>query len=227
MDQLASFLARYAYWGLLLGIAAENLGLPFPGEVLVLLAGAMASRAHLNFFAIAAATACGAMLGDHGSYLIGRKGGGYLLNRYCRLTLCSRDCGAAAERFFHRFGAWMVTLARFVPGVGTFATPFAGMSGMAYGKFLLADWIGAILWAVFLAALGTQLGSALAWVLDSVLRFGGIAIVTLAAAFVLVVVRRVRKVRRHGLLTLPSDLTQSQGRLETQAPLCSAPHLRR
>lgn len=208
MEQLAFFLTRHAYWGLLVGIVAENLGLPLPGEILVLLAAALANQAGLSLPSIIFVAALGAMLGDHGSYLIGRRGGRQLLNAYCHTTLCSRDCGLMAGRFFHRFGIWAVTLARFVPGLRTFATPFAGMSCMAYGKFLVADAVGAISWAALLTALGARLGPTLAEILGRVIRFGGITFVVLALALALTLIFRVRKVRKQGFLTVSEKTSQ-------------------
>ncbi len=117
MANLTSFLARYAYWGLLAGIIGENLGIPLPGEVLILVAAALAPQAGLSLLGIVLVAGLAAMVGDHGSYLIGRGGGARLLNVYCRATLCSSDCGHMVTRFFQRFGAWTVALARFVPGL--------------------------------------------------------------------------------------------------------------
>ena len=208
MEHLASFVTRYAYWALLVGIVGENLGLPLPGEVLVLLAAAMARQAGLSLSSIIWVAAIGAMLGDHGSYLLGRKGGKSLVNAYCHLTLCTKDCAPSAVRFFGRFGIWAVTLARFVPGLRAFATPFAGMSRMTYGKFLVADSVGATLWAAVVTALGVWFGPLLSEILGQVIRIGGIALGALATALVVVFVLRIRSVRRHGILTLSADAPQ-------------------
>ncbi len=205
MEQLASFLTRYAYWALLVGIVGENLGLPLPGEILVLLAAAMATEAGLSLSSIILVATLGAMLGDHGSYLVGRKGGSRLLNAYCLLTLCPRDCGPMAGRFFRRFGIWTVTLARFVPGFRTFATPFAGMSRMSYAKFMIADSVGAAFWAGIFTALGARFGPPLAAILARVIRFGGIAFAILAASLALTLILRIRKARKQGILTVPED----------------------
>jgi membrane protein DedA with SNARE-associated domain len=208
MEQLAFFLTRYAYWGLLVSIVAENLGLPLPGEILILLAAAMANQAGLSLSGIIWVAALGAILGDGGSYLIGRRGGRQLLNAYCHATLCSRDCGLMAGRFFQRFGIWAVTLARFVPGLRAFAAPFAGMSRMAYGKFLVADSIGAILWAVIVTALGARFGPALTEILGRVMRFGAITFVVLALALAFTLIIRLRKVRKQGFLTVSEKTSQ-------------------
>jgi membrane protein DedA with SNARE-associated domain len=201
MEYLVSFLTRHAYGALLLGVVGENLGLPLPGEIFVLLAAAMVNQVGLSLSSIVLVAALGAMLGDHGSYLIGRKGGRQLLSVYCHATLCSRDCGSMAGRFFQRFGGWTVVLARFVPGLRAFAVPFAGMTQMSYWKFAVADFAGAVSWATLITGLGAVFGSALANVLNRIIRFGAILFLLLVAALALTIVFRLRRVRRHGVLT--------------------------
>ena len=110
-----------------------------------------------------------------------------------------------AGRFFQRFGIWTVTLARFVPGLRAFATPFAGMSRMPYGKFLIADSVGAISWAALVTALGARFGPALLEVLGRVIRIGGTAAILVGAALGLTLIIRIRHVRKHGILTTTRD----------------------
>jgi membrane protein DedA with SNARE-associated domain len=222
MHQAVLLLARYAYLGLLVGVAAENAGVPFPGEILVLLVAATASQAGLNFFTVFLVTVLGATVGDHGSYLIGRRGGRHFVNTYCRLTLCSHDCEEKANRFFHRSGVWMVTLARFVPGVGTFATPFAGMSRMPYRKFLIADLIGATLWAACFTLLGSELGAAMAGALDQLIRLGGMTIAAIMVCFALMIAMRVWRVGKYGILTVSADMAEPRESLKPKESLASA-----
>lgn len=208
MEDLASFLTRYAYLALFVGIVGENLGLPLPGEILVLLAAAVAAQAGLTLSGIILVAALGAMLGDHGSYVIGRKSGGRLLNAYCHATLCPRNCGLKAEGFFNRFGIWTVTLGRFLPGLRTFAAPFAGVSRMPYGKFLAADLLGAAVWAATFTILGVRFGPPLAAILGRVIRFGGIVFAILVASLALTLGMRVRKARRQGILTVSDGVAR-------------------
>ncbi len=202
MESLASFLTQYAYWGLSAGIAAESLGLPLPGEILILLAVAMAPQAQLSLLGIVSVTVIAAMVGDQGSYLIGRVGGSRLVNIYCRATLCPRDCGHIVTRFFQRFGGWTLVLSRFVPGLRAFAIPFAGMTRMSYWKFLIADLAGVILWATLITALGVAFGRALTDVFRRILHFGAVGVLLLVFVLAVATIWRIRKVQRTGILTV-------------------------
>lgn len=205
MESLASFLTQYAYWGLSAGIAAESLGLPLPGEILLLLAVAMAPQAQLSLFGIISVTVIAAMVGDQGSYLIGRVGGSRLINIYCRATLCPRDCGHIVTRFFQRFGGWTLVLSRFVPGLRAFAIPFAGMTRMSYWKFLIADLAGVILWATLITAVGAAFGRALTDVFRRILHFGAVGVLLLVFVLAVATIWRIWKVQRTGVLTVGRD----------------------
>ena len=205
MESLASFLTQHAYWGLSAGIAAESLGIPLPGEILILLAVAMAPQAQLSLIGIVSVTVIAAMTGDHGSYVIGRSGGSRLVNIYCRATFCSRDCGNIVTRFFQRFGGWTLVLSRFIPGLRAFAIPFAGMTRMSYWKFLIADLMGVILWATMIVSLGAAFGRALTDIVHQILHFGSVGVLLLVFVLAVTNIWRIRKVRREGILMLDPD----------------------
>lgn len=60
--------------------------------------------------------------------------------------------------FFDRYGNKALVLGRFVPVVRTFVTVVAGVSGMGRRQFFTWSFIGAVLWASGVTALGYLLG---------------------------------------------------------------------
>lgn len=126
---------------------AENVGLPLPGELLVVAAAYLAPDVGLSRWKILLAAALGAFLGDNLSYWLGRKGGRKLINFYCKATVCPRECAERACRFLARFGVVSVALARFFVGIRAVASPAAGMTKMSWTRFALSDAAGALLWA--------------------------------------------------------------------------------
>jgi rhodanese-related sulfurtransferase len=59
---------------------------------------------------------------------------------------------AKTEGYFEHRGPSTLVISKFVPGLNTVAPPIAGELGMPYGKFLVYDLAGILLWAA--AALG-------------------------------------------------------------------------
>jgi membrane-associated protein len=63
-----------------------------------------------------------------------------------------------AEAYYRKQGAFALILGRFVPIVRTFAPIFAGVVKLDYKKFVLFNFIGAVLWITSLTLIGYFLG---------------------------------------------------------------------
>src|SRR5579872_1049247 len=73
---LVDAIERYGYLAVLLAIAIESAGIPFPGETTLILAAVYAGTGgHLSIAGVIVAAATGAILGDNLGYTVGRKGG--------------------------------------------------------------------------------------------------------------------------------------------------------
>lgn len=142
-------LAVYLTVGLVVGV--ESLGVPLPGEIVLVAAAVMASRHELEvspgWIAVAATT--GAVVGDSIGYGVGRRYGMDLFAWAGRKM--PRHFGPshlrAAERLFARWGVLAVFFGRFVALLRIFAGPLAGALRMHYPRFLVANVLGATCWA--------------------------------------------------------------------------------
>ncbi|MEP7191182.1 MAG: DedA family protein, partial [Roseiflexaceae bacterium] len=72
---LQNLLATYGYIVVALGILIESMGIPLPGETLLLLGAAYAGAGHMNIWGVILAAAIGAIVGDTIGYSIGARGG--------------------------------------------------------------------------------------------------------------------------------------------------------
>ncbi|MEU3900873.1 DedA family protein [Streptomyces sp. NPDC045251] len=140
--------AVYAVVGLV--IALESLGIPLPGEI-ILVSAALLSSQHggIDPLVLGACASAGAVIGDSIGYAIGRKGGRPLLARLGKKFPKHFSEGhiATAERSFQKWGMWAVFFGRFVALLRIFAGPLAGVLRMPYWKFLIANVLGGIVWA--------------------------------------------------------------------------------
>ncbi|MEV0641439.1 DedA family protein [Streptomyces sp. NPDC050619] len=140
--------AVYALVGLVIGL--ESLGIPLPGEIILVSSALLASQhGEIDPVILGACASAGAIIGDSIGYAIGRKGGRPLLAWLGRKFPKHFSEGhiATAERSFEKWGMWAVFFGRFVALLRIFAGPLAGVLRMPYWKFLIANVFGGILWA--------------------------------------------------------------------------------
>ncbi|MDN5916806.1 MAG: DedA family protein [Pseudonocardia sp.] len=142
-------LVVYLLTGVVIGL--ESLGIPLPGEIVLVSAALLSSRPGLdvNPLWVGAAGSVGAIVGDSIGYAIGRRYGmplfGWLGRRFPKHFGPAHV--AVAERVFGRWGMWAVFFGRFVALLRIFAGPLAGALKMPYPKFLAANVAGGICWA--------------------------------------------------------------------------------
>lgn len=202
MTTLSHLLQAIPAWAVCLVIAAvimtESLGVPFPGETVLIAATLLSSQHQLSVAPqwIAISGSAGAIIGDSIGFAIGRRYGLALFDRIARRfpRHVNPDRLAGAQRFVGRHGAWAVFFGRFVALLRIFAGPLAGSMAMPYPRFLLANAAGGIVWATtttyLLYRLGTVAGT---WLT----RFSWIGLAVAAAAgIVIILVVRRRVVRR-------------------------------
>ena len=132
-------------------IALESMGIPLPGEVILVSAALLASRQDLEISAVwvAVAASAGAIFGDSIGYLAGRRWGYRMFDilgrRFPRHA--GPDHLSYARHVFARYGVWAVFFGRFVALLRIFAGPVAGALRMPYPRFLAANATGGLIWA--------------------------------------------------------------------------------
>jgi membrane protein DedA with SNARE-associated domain len=132
-------------------VGVESLGIPLPGEIILVSAALMSSHHDLavNPVGVGAAAVIGAVVGDSIGYTIGRRFGMPLFDRLGRRFPKHFGPGhvALAEKMFNRWGARAVFFGRFIALLRIFAGPLAGALKMPYPRFLAANVAGGICWA--------------------------------------------------------------------------------
>ncbi|MER5743111.1 DedA family protein [Streptomyces sp. NPDC059913] len=177
-------------------IGLESLGIPLPGEI-VLVSAALLAAGHdgINPWVLGACASAGAVIGDSIGYAIGRKGGRPLLARLGRRF--PKHFGEAqialAERSFDKWGMWAVFFGRFIALLRIFAGPLAGVLHMPYWRFLTANVLGGIVWAGGTTAVVYSVGVvAEAW-LKRFSYLGLVAAVLVGITSMLIVRSRAKK----------------------------------
>jgi membrane protein DedA with SNARE-associated domain len=179
-----------------LGILVESAGVPFPGEALLLAAGAWAAARHHSILLVVLFGFAGATAGADIGYALGHHGGRPFVERFGSIFRIRPEHIARSELFFARHGDKAVLGARFIIGLRTWGSMLAGMARMPFWRFQLFSAIGGLLWASIIGALGYLLGSNLA-LLEALIRDLGVGGLVILFLIVLVlVVARERAARQ-------------------------------
>ncbi len=158
IQTLQQFLGQWGYPVVFLFVMIESLGIPFPGETMLLLGAFFAASGHLSIYGVIAAAAAGAIIGDNLGYWIGHKGGRPLLQRYGKYVFVKEERLNKAERFFERHGDKTVFFGRFISLLRTWAAFLAGVNRMRWRTFLFYNAAGGILWSILYGIIGYFIG---------------------------------------------------------------------
>jgi membrane protein DedA with SNARE-associated domain len=187
---LMDLVARYGLWAVGVVVACESLGIPVPGET-VLIAAALYSgltgTPEIGF--IIAAAAVGAIVGDNLGFLLGRRFGVPLLRRYGPRIGIGPEKIRLGRYLFDRFGAGVVFMGRFFAWLRSIAAFLAGTNEMSWPVFLAANAAGGILWAVLFGGGAYVLGQRM----QSLSSEAAVAGVVLAVAALVAVTLALRR----------------------------------
>jgi membrane protein DedA with SNARE-associated domain len=177
---------------LFLLVMAESGGVPVPGETALITGAVLASQGQLKIELVIPIAAMGAIVGDNLGYLIGRKGGRWLLERPGRFHRERLRVLQIGEPFFERHGPKAVFFGRFLLGLRVWASWLAGATRMPWRSFVFWNACGGICWATGVGLLAYFLGHSANNALQA---FGlyGLAALLLAVGAVFLTHRRHRR----------------------------------
>jgi membrane-associated protein len=191
---LSDFFARYGYWVVFFGVMLENIGVPVPGETVLLFAGFLAFQGKIHILPAILTAMAGATTGASLGYSLGWYGGPSIVNRFLRRFPRLRKRYDDAQKMFLKHGQWAVFAARFITGLRIFAGLVAGVLRMPFLIFLFFSFAGAVCWALVIGYVGFLFGSSWDRLVSFVGHMDRIALVIIGGvAVVLFLVHRVRR----------------------------------
>ena len=193
---LASILdvSHVGYPLLYLMVMAESAGFLVPGETALITAAVLASQGKLEIELVIALAATAAIVGDNIGYVIGRKGGRWVLERPGRFYRQRQEVLRIGEPFFERHGSKAVFFGRFLLGLRVWASWLAGITRMHWRSFVLWNALGGICWATSVGLIAYFLGHSAG---NAIKTFGlyGLAAALVGIASLLWLHRRQRRRR--------------------------------
>jgi membrane protein DedA with SNARE-associated domain len=184
-------LTTYGYWAVFALVGLESLGIPLPGETILISAGIYAGHTHrLSVWVIFLMAAGAAIIGDNIGFWIGDRGGYRLLRKYGRYIRFDEAKIKVGRYVFDRYGGPVVFFGRFVSVLRTYAAFLAGTNRMRWRTFLTFNAAGGIVWSAVYAFGSYGLG-------DSLRKASGTINIALGAVAVVGIVGAILVIRQH------------------------------
>jgi len=179
--QLVAILSSLGYFSIFLLIALESLGLPLPGETVLVGAAIYAGQTHqLNIILIVFAAASGGALGGTIGFWLGRIFGPQLTEKYGPYIGLTPRRIVLGEYLFKKWGGWIIFFGRFVALLRVLAAILAGLNHFDPLRFFIFNAAGALLWSIIFGCGGYFFGSAIhqiagpaGWVILMAVMIGG------------------------------------------------------
>jgi membrane-associated protein len=198
-QQVLAFVSSYGY-AFLFGVSlAENvflLGFIMPGDLAVVLGGALASRGYLDLVKVVVAVIVGLLFGSSFSFWLGRRGGPSLAARWEARLAGGRPHLRTVEDYFSEHGAKTVFLASFITGIKNVVPVAAGASRMSFPRFIFYSAAGSTVRTLALVAIGYAFGANLERAARMMGSVNGFAMAVVGGCALLFVGMRWAKTRR-------------------------------
>jgi len=207
MSDIEHLISHYGYAAIAGVVGLESMGLPLPGETMLVVSAIYAgTHSDLHIAGVIGAAALGAILGDNVGYWLGREFGYPLLLRYGRYVGLAETRIKLGQYLFLRHGGKVVFFGRFIALLRVLAAFLAGVNRMEWKTFLAANAAGGVLWSL-VYGLGAYLFGA---ALFHAHRPVTIALVIVGLVILAVAFRYVRgheaELERQAELALPGPL---------------------
>lgn len=158
MPRAVDLVARYGYFAIFGLLMLGIVGPLIPDETILVVSGILVRQGKLDYVAALAAGYGGSLCGITVSYLLGRNGLAYLIERVPFMRKNSAKYLERVHRWFERYGHWTLFFGYFVVGVRHFTAVVAGTSKMRVVHFALYAYAGGLIWVISFVSLGYFLG---------------------------------------------------------------------
>ena len=154
MNAIFHFVLKHGYSILFAALFAHQVGVPLPGPLFLLAAGALAAAGKMGFLTVVGLTIAACVSADWIWYEAGLRGGDKVLHFMHRFTRDPDFHDRRAKRTFARYGLPLLLVAKFVPVLDAVSPPLAGISRTSRVRFLVFDAVGAALYACVYGGFG-------------------------------------------------------------------------
>lgn len=157
---LMPIFTEYGYLAVFVMLLICGFGVPVPEDVTLVTGGVIAGLGHADVHTMFAVGMAGVLVGDGIMFGLGRLYGPRIIQLPGFRRVLTPERFASAQNAFHKYGKWVMFVARFLPGLRTPVFFTAGMSHrVSFATWLLMDGCAALIsvpiW-VYLGYFGAQ-----------------------------------------------------------------------
>ncbi len=149
LDSMKPLLEEYGYLALIVSIFLEGVGVPMPGQSLLIAASIISTEQVMNLSTVMIVSWLSCFLGNTCGYLIGYYFEGWL----DRKGYISGPKIARLQYAIHKYGPACLIVSRFVEGMKQFMPLACGVAKMPRREFLLGNALAATIWVLVFSLL--------------------------------------------------------------------------
>ncbi|RFU45122.1 cytochrome P460 [Paraburkholderia sp. DHOC27] len=210
-------------WGgavVFLNVFLTRLGVPIPAVPVLLLAGSAVAGGRLSIWYVLPAAVVAALIGDGIWFTAGRLYGQRLITYFSRLSMNVGTRVRSARSMFERYGAPIVSVSKFIPGLAIATPPLMGTTRVDPRIFVAWDLLGSFLWAAFWLLGGALFQKQLAWFVLEVRSHGATVIdLVLGLSLLFFIFRSIQRWRfRRWLAQVRLTPQQLESAMRTESP---------
>ena len=157
-EWVMGYLGALGAGGLFLGVIIEAMGIPFPGGLMVILAGFLVNQGRLNLFSALFAAVLGFNIGAIIAFFLGRHIGEPFLLRFSKYLRVTPQRIRKAQGWLEQSSGAFIIFGRFVPMISNLTPYMAGLSGLRSIRFIGYNFLFTLLWVSFNLCLGYLFG---------------------------------------------------------------------
>jgi membrane protein DedA with SNARE-associated domain len=147
-------LAQYGYGGVFVILLVETIGIPFPAETTLTIAGFEWMRGTVSLVPLLLAATLGNVVGSTIGYGIGYFLGRPVIVRFGRYVGITSEKLEAADQKFARYRGTLTLFGKFIAGIRVLVPYLAGINRMPFAVFSVYNAVSALVWAGFFIIVG-------------------------------------------------------------------------
>ena len=194
---IEEFILNYGIISIFIIVALEYANLPLPSEIVLPLAGILASEYNMNIILVILASIIGGILGSLTNYYLGYCFGNPLIYKLKRKYPKTKRAIKESYRWMEKYENISVMMSRLVPIARTFISIVAGVTRMGVWEFILYSSVGISLWNTILILIGFVIGDNMNQISYILGTYSKIIAILLVISFIIYLVLKKKNVNKN------------------------------